>query len=233
MKKTKVIALVLCAAIMLMGAGYAYWSDTLTINNTVATGEFKVEFIDDQFYPKIFGASGETYTTKTIVQNDAKTTTVEIGNMYPGRNIRYELKIQNNGTVPAVFDNAVVTFDPTTTEALKTKMLGQFGHYKHHADGTGYSGAEGGGITGFFPLVQLQEKLNQRLAGVRLEPGEFLTFDIPPYYYEEMKLIDPTFNPEDPQCISFELPTSVVNEDNVEKATAKFSITVNWKQHNK
>lgn len=44
MKKSRFLALMLVAAVMLMGAGYAYWTDTLTISNSVSTGHFDVDF---------------------------------------------------------------------------------------------------------------------------------------------------------------------------------------------
>jgi len=47
-----------------------------------------------------------------------------------------------------------------------------------------------------------------------------------------MKAIDPNFDPNEPQCISFVLPETVNNDDNVEDATLGMDITVNWKQHN-
>ena len=46
MGKTKVIALVLLVSIILMGVGYAWWSETVTIPATVTTGELLVEFVD-------------------------------------------------------------------------------------------------------------------------------------------------------------------------------------------
>src|SRR5690554_3744451 len=44
MRKYKFIALALVLAVMLMGAGYAYWTETLTISNTVTTGDMDVVF---------------------------------------------------------------------------------------------------------------------------------------------------------------------------------------------
>ena len=46
MRKPKFLALALVVAIMLMGAGYAQWTDVLTIENTVTTGDMNVEFVD-------------------------------------------------------------------------------------------------------------------------------------------------------------------------------------------
>jgi predicted ribosomally synthesized peptide with SipW-like signal peptide len=43
--KKKFLALTMASAVMLMGAGYAYWNDTLAIDNTVSTGEFNVKIV--------------------------------------------------------------------------------------------------------------------------------------------------------------------------------------------
>jgi len=46
MKRTKFVLLALVAAMILMGAGYAAWSQTFTINSTVSTGELFVQVSD-------------------------------------------------------------------------------------------------------------------------------------------------------------------------------------------
>jgi len=48
MKRSRVMAIVLAAAIMLIGIGYAAWTDELQINNTVQTGIFEMIFEDVQ-----------------------------------------------------------------------------------------------------------------------------------------------------------------------------------------
>lgn len=45
MKKTRFLALLLVASLMLMGAGYAWWNDATTIENTVSTGKLDVTFV--------------------------------------------------------------------------------------------------------------------------------------------------------------------------------------------
>ena len=44
-EKTRFLVLSLAVAIMLMGAGYAYWTETLTISNTVTTGALELDFL--------------------------------------------------------------------------------------------------------------------------------------------------------------------------------------------
>ncbi len=44
MKKSKLLVGVLVASMALLGTGYAYWTDTLTIKGTVKTGELEVKY---------------------------------------------------------------------------------------------------------------------------------------------------------------------------------------------
>lgn len=44
--KRKVLACVLACAMLFLGMGYAYWTDSLQVNTTVSTGELDVRFLD-------------------------------------------------------------------------------------------------------------------------------------------------------------------------------------------
>lgn len=59
MKKRRFIAGVLVLSMLLMGTGYAYWTDKLTINTTVDTGKLDVQFLDTGLYGA-YGYSGES-----------------------------------------------------------------------------------------------------------------------------------------------------------------------------
>ncbi|MGF3105780.1 SipW-dependent-type signal peptide-containing protein [Rossellomorea sp. DUT-2] len=235
MKGTKLIAGALVSGMMLTGAGYAYWTDQVTVANTVSTGEFEVGFVNEGGYPKIFGHTNEAYLTKSIT-HDPTITSVTVGNMYPGSYVRYETKIKNNGSIPAVFDVATVNFDSSTTEGLKSKMKAEFSFAKYDKNGDRIRGV--GTTTGYFSLDQLQSKLNEKLSGVRLEPGESISFDVPEELYDQWVAnnaaegIDVTQIDGDGNCIAFRMPTSINNDDNLENATAKFDIQIKWKQHN-
>ena len=79
MKKTKSLALVLVVAIMMMGAGYAYWTEDLTINTTVDTGILDVTFeepanIDDENVDQ----------PNADVSPDGHTMSVTFNDIYPG-----------------------------------------------------------------------------------------------------------------------------------------------------
>lgn len=62
MKKSKLLVGVLVASMALLGTGYAYWTDQLTVNATVSTGELKVVYTEGQTE----GITGELNETKEI-----------------------------------------------------------------------------------------------------------------------------------------------------------------------
>ena len=84
MKKSSFIAMVLVVALVLMGAGYAAWTDRLSINTEIKTGYLDVSFAD-----------AAVFESSNLV-----TTNVSIGNMYPGATADVTLKMTNNGTIP-------------------------------------------------------------------------------------------------------------------------------------
>lgn len=117
MKKAKFLALALAGAITLMGAGYAAWSDSLTITSTVSTGYVDLYFIsqnNNEITPSSNVITGSvTYTAdteseldangnkhETTLQDNYDIATVTVGNMYPGSRATVNLKIKNNSTIP-------------------------------------------------------------------------------------------------------------------------------------
>lgn len=90
MKKTRFILWVVVAAMVLMGAGYAAWSQTFTINSTVQTGHLYVKVqkaIEDQ---SIGIDEGVNSTTVNFTITD----------MYPGKSVQHVLRFTNQGTMP-------------------------------------------------------------------------------------------------------------------------------------
>lgn len=265
MKKTKVIALVLVVSMMLMGAGYAYWSDTLTINNTVSTGELNVIFTgqnttrggDDQIgntpdgKPKAYweayvnheGLGAGHNGPATVVSADGKTVTTKVTNMYPGSYAQYYGNIKNVGTIPAVFDNAVVSFtgknNSTVLSAAETTLRNNinfaFGYVILNADGTQVKTNPSSGDGRFYAsgnLADLQTKLNALLKNVRIEPNQTISLDFPSEADARaaMQSIGYPYNSE-MHCITYTLSKDA--NDTVENQELGIRITLNWKQHNK
>lgn len=117
-KKTGIIAIVLVAAIALMGFGFAAWSTTLTATgNVTAKAEWDVEWkeaakiIQQSDYASFAtDADKPTAPTSTTTPND----TLSLGNVTfgaPGAFIKYSCTVINKGTIPATLtsDNIVKT----------------------------------------------------------------------------------------------------------------------------
>ena len=112
MGKTKVIALVLLVSIILMGVGYAWWSETVTIPATVTTGELLVEFVDQHrdlsypylFYPYFF-PQHYTYPDSAVELDlsDSHTLYANFTVFFPGMNIAVPFYLVIYGTIPARF----------------------------------------------------------------------------------------------------------------------------------
>lgn len=113
MKRTKLLALSLVIAVILMGAGYAYWQEDLTISNTVKTGDLNVVFEENENYgddhdndfPKDFD-----YVEVNIDRSqDGKSLTFNIDKLYPGAGGWMSFKVKNEGTVPAKIKEIIPT----------------------------------------------------------------------------------------------------------------------------
>lgn len=239
MKKTKMIALVLVVAMMLMGAGYAYWSDTLTINNTVSTGELKVEFVSQNFslwppqlkYPNstITDGSSTLYATAQITQDSAKKTTFKVNNMYPGVWALYDAKFENKGSIPAVIQNVKVT-TKKNSDALNQNLI-VFGGYVHHYNGMKLPD----GNIFICTLGNFESTINNLMKGIRLEKGEYITLDIPTDKRAELNSLIAPYGiqlMDEENCINFLLPTTVTNANGVEGENAEFDLEFNFTQHN-
>ncbi len=138
MKKTKLILCTLVAAMMLMGAGYAYWTDTLTINNTVSTGNLEVKishiesrdydnlkssnaFTDDEKDEDYVNGLGESSSIKIL--NSGKRLEFKNENLYPGSGFWLNFKIKNTGTVPVKLKDITYQITKNGTDKEKEKDI--------------------------------------------------------------------------------------------------------------
>ncbi len=226
MKKTRFIILVLAVALMVMGAGYAYWSETLTVSNTVKTGELDLQFdtlpfwIDEEGDYDNESPYWDDYMqiSVTPMDNNHKLECV-FQDIYPGAGGYINFKITNTGTVPAVLESltAANISDPALLKdefnyvihSLRLyipKKVTVWGHEFEwidivYADFPMYA-------TTFDDFV---DKLESKLSQYTLEP--FAYFEI---------------NGES-SGYDIQLPSSVTN-DNFEDKTFSFDLLLNFKQ---
>lgn len=245
MKKSRIIASALLAGVIFIGAGYAAWTDNLNIKSTVKTGELNVEFVDtatllNHKYP--FGKElelGDKYVKSEVKMQDSKTVTVKLDNLYPGTGLLYAARFDNKGTIPAVIDRVEVKFTKDN-QLLKDNLVVVGGFVQQSdkgkiKDGYIFPTLKDGLFRDKIYLKDLQYNLNKMLEGKRLEPGDYITLDIP----EELKpeivnVLDEEeikgFNADEDNCVIMGLPSKVGN--NLKNQSAEFEIKLYFKQHN-
>lgn len=230
MRKPKFLALALVVAIMLMGAGYAQWTDVLTIENTVTTGDMNVEFVDQSA-----SAFDGDYTSCGILRSeDNKTETVTIGNMYPGSVAVYATALKNKGTLPAKIESVELTF-PEEQPSLHSDELAQEITYIAGYVVVNKYGWFVPGKAGFATgqdLNTFANKITAMLNGVVLEPGDTLLFDIPEEYKDDAVAFMPAYANLEDNCFVFGLPEYIDNEDLLENEEVQFDIVLNFGQTN-
>lgn len=105
MNSRKMIIAAITIAIMLLGTGYAYWTETLTISNTVSTGYLDVKFIDadawDYDDSETFSHRSNLVIAHKTIAADGKSISLTVDNLYPGAGASLDFLIENTGTVPA------------------------------------------------------------------------------------------------------------------------------------
>lgn len=208
MRKTRVIALVLCAAFVLMGAGYAYWTDQLVISNSVVTGELNVKYTSASITSALQG----DYFIPGAVSFSDKNASFAANNLYPGASVNYKATVSNNGTIPAVIGDIVLTNnynEPIVgkefiSEAQKAFFLITGTITVRAQDGTiraAHSIPSGKSLANISTLLEN--------AKVQLEPSDYAEFDI-----------------------NMTVDAAVVDSDNLEHRYVKSDISIGFKQHN-
>ena len=115
MKKTRLLSLALVVAVLLMGAGYALWSEALRIDGEICTGELDFA-LDGEYLSSHCYAEGSF-----VVDEDGHTAVLSLSNMSPGEESKFEICIENTGTIGIVVEDFTVT---GTNDALNQITIG-------------------------------------------------------------------------------------------------------------
>lgn len=106
--KKRILACVLACAMLLMGTGYAYWTNLLNVNAKAETGKLNVNFTKAEYVGNNFAATGaltaeSAYdsTTHTPTLTDDKNVTFDVTEIYPGHYEVFSTEVNNAGTVAA------------------------------------------------------------------------------------------------------------------------------------
>lgn len=105
MNNRKMIIAAIAIAIMLLGTGYAYWTETLDISNTVSTGYLDVKFIDADVWDyddsETFNHRSNLVIAHKTIAADGQSISLTVDNLYPGSGASLDFLVENIGTVPA------------------------------------------------------------------------------------------------------------------------------------
>lgn len=130
--KKRFIACVLACAVLLMGVGYAFYTDKITVTNNVDTGYLDVKFIDAKFIsdksnwdPKGVSKDSLRSVNPTVAGVNANGTdgvTLNFDNLYPGYYQTFKVKIDNFGTMAAKLGRIERRFNTNFTEAMRPEF---------------------------------------------------------------------------------------------------------------
>jgi hypothetical protein len=235
MKKTKLIALTMVVAIMLMGAGYAIWSDQVFLTTTIKTGEFDIQITDvstrtgdNEIQNEIQYAGGNkgfhktdwTHANNAKVGHNKNEAWVELRDLYPGGAVQVDIRMDNMGTLPAKLESIVVSNIDESVPGLFNLLTVQ-SSWKADIDGAEDKKQDAyDHVDDFKYWRSVQDGMNALVDntkaygthGLVIEPGGWLA------------LGDET----EENCIVFKLDSSAGNK--YQNASCKFKITFNWEQ---
>lgn len=223
MKRVRFLAVIMVAALMMMGVGYAAWTDTLTLTTTVKTGEFDMQFMkgadcridwdstnDDEAGNEVAVDSGFSYGS------DNDSATITLSNLYPDAKGDIYLKVGNYGTIPAKIED--ITVNVSATGSVTDDFQDHFvvkGAYSE--DGSAYTQA----ISSYGSLNSFVSDMKTALATVQLAQAASGS---------------PSADGDLYLKIPFKLADTVngvtIGEDEYEKASITITINFNWKQFN-
>lgn len=191
MKKTRIIAIALAVAVALMGAGYARWTQNITVNGTVNTGDLVVTIdktnIPDSLVCKYWegnrwvrlvddpndmdDSDGEVSKAKysldtdfvdISVATDKKSVSLTYNKFFPGLQAYEFYEITNSGTVPVKIEDIDFT-DTVPTE------LDPYLQVVAYMDNNGVQ-------TGTIKSINDMDELINVLKGYELLPNETVKF---------------------------------------------------------
>jgi len=184
MKKAKILALTLVAALMLTGGAYALWNQSINLSTTAAMGNMNVAVVaDPSVYPMssmpgipdasgLYLNYGEDYMNPMTgsVTNSGHDIQVTIGKMYPGAKYGLNYTIKNSGDVPFSLKGVSVTC--TNNADLFAKLTGKLQFYYQKSTGVKQAiSVDCGNLNS----ATLGTTIASALASIVVYPGDELT----------------------------------------------------------
>jgi len=230
MKRSKLLALTLVVALMLVGAGYAAWTDRINVTSVIETGEFKVSlgspwswlYVTDQGTERFVNAEQDNAyivgrKDPTITDNSVE---FNFKNLYPGTRAWTQWYATNIGSINAIVDDINVDIESTGGEVIENNMIVN-GIIQKRVNKDTSTAVTLGSIAPNTTLSGLEDELNRILKGVELKPNEVLFFGDKVVEGDEAAA----------SYISFIIPTTLTGDDG-ENETVEIKITMDFVQYN-
>lgn len=219
MKKTKLLIVTLVCAVMMMGVGYAWWTDAISLVGTANTGCMNVHFENKEGLPI---AATSCYASAEFTNVENENITFRFDNLYPGALGVVDAMVINEGTVPVKLKNA--TINVTGDQALKNNLLAAAVYYKINANGNYVPGTYG--WTAYSTIDQLANNLkDSSLKNIILYPGERIFFGVPD---GEEGPYDLNNDNEKEECFIFYVNHDAGNDTQNNSVT--FDLGMEWQQ---
>ena len=176
MKKTKMLAIVLAVAVMLLGAGYAWWQDAINISGTVDTGKVDVQFINRKNAVKAYPDPYMSAQASLPSGCNYKTLRITIDNLYPGAKAGFDFGIVNNSTMKVKLKDVEVKFveGPDSNKDLFEKLTA-WGQFKYKSGKNETFKLFGNSSTSL--KNSLANAIKNAFKGIELEPNQRIYFN--------------------------------------------------------
>lgn len=131
MKKLKIIIASLAISMIFLGVGYAAWTDSLSISNTVKTGTFDINFKGGTV---AWNSDNNNVAQGYVTIDENGKAIVTLENLYPNAVATITIKVKNDGTIPAHkgifnFSNVPEWLTIETLDSADTLSVGEEKNY--------------------------------------------------------------------------------------------------------
>lgn len=243
MKKSKVLAGALISALLLMGSGYAVWTDSLKVTTVAKTGEMDVQLLGAQSksitmkgnnFPETVSMDARilenqinTYLTASLTKDlsTRNKAVFTLNGIYPSSGCVYAIGFQNNSTIPIKVDSIIIE---GIDDDLGNTLLSTAGFRQYKKMNVNNKDV--------YELVQYSanSKYNNLIKRPYTELFKISTCPINNLQeYLNNMFENVTMNPED--IISLQIPIvlpSTVDNNDLQGKTCSFTMAVNFKQFN-
>ncbi len=117
MKKTRFLVLALAVAVMLVGAGYAWWNQSIEITSTVATGQLDVNVESASIVAA--PADAPYIDVSTPIEKSQYSAKLALKKMYPGAQATAYVTVRNTGDMKVKVDSPIFAIQDTNANGLE------------------------------------------------------------------------------------------------------------------